>query len=133
MGEPTGDPQLGRRIARARKRAGLTQERLLDLLPSAPPDRPKSWLSNIERGNRGLSAHDLAEIAEALKVPADELLFGERRPTDEEGLVVYALRRAQGTARQMFLASARAIAEEEPEYHEERPPGDEERRRAGRP
>lgn len=61
--------RIGQRIARARRRAGLTQQQFADLT-----GRSSSWVSKVERGDLPLDRHSvLAKIAEVLKVEVVEL------------------------------------------------------------
>ena len=60
---------LGRRVARARKRAGFTQEQFAGLM-----GRSTSWASKVERGDLPLDRTSvLAKIAEVLSVEVVEL------------------------------------------------------------
>ena len=60
---------VGQRIARARRRRGLSQAVLAGLV-----GRSESWLSQVERGKRGVDSHSvLARLAEVLRVDIDEL------------------------------------------------------------
>ena len=60
---------IGRRVARARKRAGFTQEQFAGLM-----GRSSSWASKVERGEMPLDrASVLAKIAEVLSVEVVEL------------------------------------------------------------
>ena len=59
----------GQRIARARRRRGLSQAVLAGLV-----GRSESWLSQIERGKRGIDSHSiLMRLAEVLRVDIEEL------------------------------------------------------------
>jgi transcriptional regulator with XRE-family HTH domain len=60
---------IGKKIAVARKKEGLTQE---DLAGMAEMDR--SYLSEIENGHKNMSVLSLLKIAEALKVKPSKLL-----------------------------------------------------------
>ena len=53
---------LGERLRAARERAGLTQEAL-----ARQVGRKKNWLSDIERGRRGIDPHTLQRIATILE------------------------------------------------------------------
>lgn len=60
---------LGRRVAQARKRRGLSQRELARLL-----DRSETWLSQVERGVRKIDRMSVLErVAEVLEVPLTEL------------------------------------------------------------
>ena len=50
---------LGERLRRARLEAGLTQDQL-----ASQVGRKKNWLSDIERGRRGIDVHTLQRIAD---------------------------------------------------------------------
>ncbi len=72
--EPTGQ-----RIARARRRRGLSQAVLAGLV-----GRSESWLSQVERGKRGVDSHSvLVRLAEILRVDIEELTGSADR--DETG------------------------------------------------
>jgi transcriptional regulator with XRE-family HTH domain len=59
----------GQRIARARRRRGLSQAVLAGLV-----GRSESWLSQVERGKRGVDSHSvLVRLAEVLHVDIEEL------------------------------------------------------------
>ena len=68
---------LGRRIARARDRAGLSQTELGEAVSLS-----QSAISRIESGDRGVDSLELAAIADALDVSVIDLL--ESRPLAEE-------------------------------------------------
>ena len=73
---------LGENIRRERERAGYTQERLSEMI-----DMSTQNLSTVERGMAGVSLKMMRRICEALKVSADELLFGQREKSDGEALI----------------------------------------------
>jgi len=59
----------GRRIARARRRRGISQAVLAGLV-----GRSESWLSQVERGKRGVDSHRvLVRLAEILRVDIEEI------------------------------------------------------------
>jgi transcriptional regulator with XRE-family HTH domain len=60
---------VGQRIARARRRRGLSQAVLAGLV-----GRSESWLSQVERGKRGVDRHSvLMRLAEILRVDIEEI------------------------------------------------------------
>lgn len=60
---------IGQRIARARRRRGLSQAVVAGLV-----GRSESWLSQVERGKRGIDSHAvLTRLAAVLRVGIDEL------------------------------------------------------------
>lgn len=61
---------IGRRIGKIRKRRGLSQATLSELVNCSP-----TYISYIENGTRGMSLETLICIANALNASADELLF----------------------------------------------------------
>ena len=81
---PTEREATGQRIARARRRRGLSQAVLAGLV-----GRSESVLSQVERGKRGVDSHSvLVRLAEVLRVDIEELVgFSDR---DETGRSVYA-------------------------------------------
>src|SRR5579859_7546037 len=68
MSSPDQD-ETGQRIARARRRRGLSQAVLAGLI-----GRSESWLSQVERGKRGIDSHNvLVRLADVLRVDIEEL------------------------------------------------------------
>ena len=66
---PSDREAAGQRIARARRRRGLSQAVLSGLV-----GRSESWLSQVERGRRGVDSHSvLVRLAEVLRVDIEEL------------------------------------------------------------
>lgn len=66
------DPRLvsfGKKVRQLRKEKGFSQERLADL---SGIDR--SYMGHIERGSQNITLSKIHQIAEALGVPASELL-----------------------------------------------------------
>lgn len=67
-------PGRGQRIARARRRRGLSQAALAGLV-----GRSESWLSQVERGLRQVDSHSvLLSLAEVLRVDVAELTGDEQ-------------------------------------------------------
>ncbi len=76
---PSEREAAGQRIARARRRRGLSQAVLAGLV-----GRSESWLSQVERGKRGVDSHSvLVRLAEVLRVDIEELTGSADR--DETG------------------------------------------------
>ena len=66
---PLDREAAGQRIARARRRRGLSQAVLAGLV-----SRSESWLSQVERGKRGIDSHSvLVRLADVLRVDIEEL------------------------------------------------------------
>lgn len=64
-----GQESTGQRIARARRRRGISQAVLAGLV-----GRSESWLSQVERGTRRIDSHTvLTRLAEVLRVPLEEI------------------------------------------------------------
>lgn len=68
--------EIGQRIRKARKAHRLSQEEL-----AAKIDISTTHMSHIETGNTKLSLPVLVDLAVALDVNCDELLFGSRNQT----------------------------------------------------
>ena len=62
---------LGKRIQSCRKAAGLTQARLAERIGVSP-----NHISKIETGATKLSLQVFVDIADAVNVPLDHLMFG---------------------------------------------------------
>jgi transcriptional regulator with XRE-family HTH domain len=68
--------EIGQRIARARRRRGLSQAVLAGLV-----DRSESWLSQVERGKRGVDSHTvLTRLTEILHTDIGELTGPDDSP-----------------------------------------------------
>lgn len=68
---------IGERIAVYRRRRGLSQVKLANLV-----GRSENWLSQIERGERPIQRlGPLAELAKVLEVPMTELIGGTSTST----------------------------------------------------
>ena len=77
---PLAGETAGQRIARARRRRGLSQAVLAGLV-----GRSESWLSQVERGKRGIDSHSvLIRLAEILRVDVAEIAGPEPGTTDPE-------------------------------------------------
>jgi transcriptional regulator with XRE-family HTH domain len=77
---PLAGETAGQRIARARRRRGLSQAVLAGLV-----GRSESWLSQVERGRRGIDSHSaLTRLAEILRVDVAEIAGPEPGTTDPE-------------------------------------------------
>jgi transcriptional regulator with XRE-family HTH domain len=82
--EEFGNPEFGRRLAKLRKEAGLTQFQLAELLGTT-----QSLVSRYEKGQRRMYDDMLAATAKALQVtPNDILGIGPCKPikTDDSSL-----------------------------------------------
>lgn len=90
--------RIGRNIQRERIRAGLTQEKLSEMI-----DIASTSLSSMERGVMGVSLTTLEKICTMLSVPADALLFGR---TQENDTAYLAERLGQLTPEQFRIANA---------------------------
>ena len=74
MPEPDGDdprPKFGANLKAARERAGITQEALGHRADFHPTE-----VNRIERGRRNPGLLTIVKLAEALDIPASELLTG---------------------------------------------------------
>ncbi|MFC4587343.1 helix-turn-helix domain-containing protein [Sphaerisporangium corydalis] len=82
--------EIGQRIARARKRRGLSQGVLAGLI-----GRSESWLSQVERGQRGVDSHAvLGNLASVLGVPVSDLTASEAGNTMAEYTAAAGIRQA---------------------------------------
>ena len=66
-----GNVQIGARVKEAREAAGLTQERLAELI-----DITAQYLSGVERGAVGLSVPVLRRLGSVLMVSSASILSG---------------------------------------------------------
>ena len=73
--------QIGLRVKQAREAAGLTQERLSELV-----DVTAQYLSSVERGAVGLSVPVLTRLCSVLLVSSDFILTGEAEYSDVTGI-----------------------------------------------
>lgn len=73
--------QIGMRVKQARETAGLTQERLAELL-----DVTAQYISGVERGAVGLSVPILLQLCSVLLVSSDFILLGDIDISDVSGV-----------------------------------------------
>jgi transcriptional regulator with XRE-family HTH domain len=75
------DPRVlfGRRLAQIRRAKGWSQEAL-----SLESGIARSYLSGVERGQRNIALINICKLAEALEVPAEDLLAFSR-PSEQKG------------------------------------------------
>lgn len=66
--------QIGRNLQQAREQAGLTQDKLSEIIGVTP-----NHISAIERGIYGVSIESLIRICTALRVSTDSVLMGTAR------------------------------------------------------
>lgn len=69
--------EIGIRIRRQRETLGYSREKLAEL-----SEISNSFLSDIERGERGFSVALLARISKVLGLSADYILFGREQAAD---------------------------------------------------
>jgi len=69
--------QIGARVRTQREFLGITREGLCDYVSISP-----QFLSEIERGVKGVSAETLYKLCEGLRVSADFVLMGKENPAD---------------------------------------------------
>ena len=106
----SSDPEVaGQRIARARRRRGLSQAVLAGLV-----GRSESWLSQVERGKRGIDSHSvLARLADVLRVDIEELTGSGDR--DEPGRRVHPAASLIEQAMMAYGAPGAPAEREEPD------------------
>jgi transcriptional regulator with XRE-family HTH domain len=68
---------VGQRLRTVRTKRGLTQQELANLLGTN-----QSHIANVERGERGVTIHQIVKLAKALQVSTDEILFGKHGAQD---------------------------------------------------
>lgn len=71
--------ELGEKVKRLRKRRGLTQEQLAELIEISPRN-----LSNIEQGITFAKAETLEKIIKALNISTQELFANDHIKTNSE-------------------------------------------------
>lgn len=74
--------QIGQRVRVQREYLGLTREGLCNYVSISP-----QFLSEIERGVKGVSAETLYKLCEGLGVSADFVLMGKENPTNVSEIV----------------------------------------------
>ena len=73
----TLNKQIGARVRKQREYLGITREGLCNYVSISP-----QFLSEIERGIKGVSAETLYKLCEGLGVSADYILMGKESLTD---------------------------------------------------
>lgn len=97
--------RVGANVQRARERAGLTQDRLSELIGVTP-----NHISAIERGVYGVSMETLEKLCLALGVGADFLLFGNM-PDREELLLAQRIAKIDPKKKMQVLSGVAALLE----------------------
>jgi transcriptional regulator with XRE-family HTH domain len=73
--------EVGNRLRNARRKRGMTQDELASILGTN-----QSHVSNVERGDRGLTIQQLVKLCSALRVSPNEIL-GETKQGKDNGLI----------------------------------------------
>ena len=111
---PSDREAARQRIARARRRRGLSQAVLAGLI-----GRSESWLSQVERGKRGVDSHSvLVRLAEVLRVDLEELTSPKNSQASETRGRAESLKEApadQLVVRIMALEEERLARRQNPE------------------
>ncbi len=71
--------QMGLRIKNSRQNKHLTQEEFSEKIGVSP-----HYIYEIERGSKAMSIHTFYNVATALSVSADFLLFGQESPIQND-------------------------------------------------
>lgn len=104
--------QIGSKIRLLRKRAGLTQEQLAELLDLTPQQ-----IQKYEAGSNKINTDRLQEIAQLLKVPVHLFFLANDSDTphsDEEQLLLHAYRTISNRQLQEALLQLALTAAELP-------------------
>ena len=73
---------VGARIRKQREYMGLSREQLAELIDVTP-----KFCSDIELGVKGMSVQTLCQLSQALQLPTDYLLFGDKGETDSGEII----------------------------------------------
>lgn len=82
--------QIGEQIKEVRETAGFTQERFSELIEVS-----SQYVSEVERGNVGISMSTLKKICEVMKIPADQILFGKKISSNNTSNIVERISRLE--------------------------------------
>jgi len=74
--------QIGARVRAQREYLGFTRESLCNYVDISP-----QFLSEIERGIKGISAETLYKLCEGLGMSADYILMGKENPADISAII----------------------------------------------
>lgn len=97
---------FGSHVKAARKRAGLTQEKLAESIHVSP-----GFISAIERGLKAPSLDVLSLLCTTLGVSADELLFGKDKLLANSDIVLQTVSGCSEQEVQLLLKLARVMKE----------------------
>lgn len=95
--------KIGSRIKAERKKIGLSQESLAEIIGVTP-----HYIYEIERGLKAMSLETLVNLSSAMNLSADFILFGEKTQTDEslfeqlEGLAAEQRERAENIFKKLL-------------------------------
>lgn len=96
--------EVGERVRALRQQRGLTQVQLAVALGVKQAN-----ISAIERGERGLTIHQLAKLSKALRVSADQILNGAKGTHEKTPLQSVKLLRRLQRIQQLPQAKQRAV------------------------
>ncbi len=96
---------VGAQIQTARERAGLTQDKLSELIGVST-----NHLSAIERGVYGISLDNLRKICLLLDVSADYVLFGDA-PSNEELTIAQKIAAVNPKHKEQVIKGINALLE----------------------
>lgn len=77
--------EIGSRIKDCRKKAGLTQEQLAELMDVTP-----QMISNAENGMKGIRPENIIKFSSALGISCDYILTGKGGVTDLNAIAEYS-------------------------------------------
>lgn len=98
--------QIGAKIREARKKQGLSQERLAEMADISP-----AFVGHIERGTRIMSLETFIKICRSLDLSPDYLLFDILPPSDPLLLnVFHSVKEKNPATYSRFLKIMKAIA-----------------------
>ena len=80
--DSTLNKQIGSRVRAQREYLGVTREGLCNYVNISP-----QFLSEIERGVKGVSAETLYKLCEGLGISADFVLMGKESPADVSAII----------------------------------------------
>ena len=97
---------IGRRIHRLRKRADITQQILAEKIGTST-----AYISQLERGAKGISIENLVNIANALGVTADTILGDSMRhfPQQPDSDFTEIMRDCSAFERRVLIESLREL------------------------
>ena len=113
-GQPTGDFEVGQRIKEVREFYGYSQAQLAEKASLSP-----RFIAFVESGKKDMSSKSIKQIASALRVSTDYLLYGSEKDTIFVEQALMTLNEEEQRTMKKYFSNGIRIMDEIPKEKEE--------------